>query len=120
MPWSMSKGGSRRQATHPPSGSGTNSRAPTSSPGRGTEQLEKEFAEAVSGHAVIGTPDDVLAQLVDLVTPLPVNPLMGRPPWPTRAVDETIKTIERMGRDIVPALKDIEPIRHIPEESLVA
>jgi alkanesulfonate monooxygenase SsuD/methylene tetrahydromethanopterin reductase-like flavin-dependent oxidoreductase (luciferase family) len=84
------------------------------------EQLEKEFAEAVSGHAVIGTPDDVLAQLVDLVTTLPVDPLMVRPQWPTMDVDETIATIERMGRDLVPTLKDIEPIRHIPEESLVA
>ena len=84
------------------------------------EQLEKEFAEAVAGHAIIGTPDDVVAALVDLVTTLPVDPLMVRPQWPTMDVDETIATIERMGREIVPALKDIEPIRHIPEESLVA
>jgi hypothetical protein len=54
------------------------------------------------------------------VTTLPVDPLMVRPQWPAMDIEETIKTIERMGRDIVPALKDIEPIRHIPEESLVA
>jgi hypothetical protein len=33
--------------------------------------------------------------------------------------DETVKTIERLGREIVPALKDIEPRSDIPEESLV-
>jgi alkanesulfonate monooxygenase SsuD/methylene tetrahydromethanopterin reductase-like flavin-dependent oxidoreductase (luciferase family) len=82
------------------------------------EQLEKEFAEAVAGHAIIGTPDDVVAALVDLVTTLPVDPLMVRPQWPAMDIEETIKTIERLGREIVPALKDIEPIRHIPEESL--
>ena len=81
------------------------------------EQLEKEFAEAVAGHAIIGTPDDVVAALVDLVTTLPVDPLMVRPQWPAMDIEETIKTIERLGREIVPALKDIEPIRHIPEES---
>lgn len=82
------------------------------------EQLEKEFQEAVSGHAIIGTPDDVVAALVDLVTTLPVDPLMVRPQWPAMDIEETITTIERLGREIVPALKDIEPIRHIPEESL--
>jgi hypothetical protein len=43
---------------------------------------------------------------------------MVRPQWPAMDIEETIKTIERLGREIVPALKDIEPIRHIPEESL--
>ena len=74
----------------------------------------------VAGHAVIGTPDDVVAALVDLVTTLPVDPLMVRPQWPTMDIEETLQTIERLGREIVPALKDIEPIRHIPEESLAA
>jgi alkanesulfonate monooxygenase SsuD/methylene tetrahydromethanopterin reductase-like flavin-dependent oxidoreductase (luciferase family) len=83
------------------------------------EQLEKEFAESVASHAVIGTPDDVVAQLVDLVTTLPVDPLMVRPQWPTMDADETIRTIERLGREIVPALKAITPRSDIPEESLV-
>lgn len=83
------------------------------------EQLEKEFAESVAGHAVIGTPDDVVAQLVDLVTTLPVDPLIVRPQWPTMDAAETIATIERLGREIVPALKDIKPRADIPAESLV-
>jgi alkanesulfonate monooxygenase SsuD/methylene tetrahydromethanopterin reductase-like flavin-dependent oxidoreductase (luciferase family) len=73
----------------------------------------------VASHAVIGTPDDVVAQLVDLVTTLPVDPLMVRPQWPTMDADETIATIERLGREIVPALRDITPRSDIPEESLV-
>ena len=80
--------------------------------------LEKEFAEAVAGHAVIGTPDEVVAQLVDLVTTLPVDPLMVRPQWPTMDVDETIATIERLGREVVPAIKAITPRQDIEEALL--
>lgn len=83
------------------------------------EQLETEFAQAVSGHAVIGSPDDVITQLTDLVTTLPVDPLMVRPQWPTMDADETIATIERWGREIVPALRSIQPRSDIPDESLV-
>lgn len=82
--------------------------------------LENEFAKAVSGHAVIGTPDDVVAQLTDLVTTLPVDPLLIRPQWPTMDADETIAAIRRFGKDVVPAMHAITPRTDIPEESLVA
>ena len=82
-------------------------------------ELETEFAKAVSGHAVIGSPDEVVAQLTDLVTTLPVDPLLVRPQWPTMDADETIAAINRLGRDVVPAIKAIEPRSDIPEESLV-
>jgi len=82
------------------------------------KDLENEFAKAVSGHAVIGTPDEVVAQLTDLVTTLPVDPLLLRPQWPTMDGDETIAAIERLGREVVPAIKAIEPRRDIPAESL--
>ncbi len=80
--------------------------------------LENEFAKAVSGHAVIGSPDEVIAQLTDLVTTLPVDPLLLRPQWPTMDGDETIAAIERLGREIVPAINAITPRSDIPAESL--
>jgi alkanesulfonate monooxygenase SsuD/methylene tetrahydromethanopterin reductase-like flavin-dependent oxidoreductase (luciferase family) len=82
-------------------------------------ELENEFAKAVSGHAVVGSPDEVIAQLTDLVTTLPVDPLLLRPQWPTMDADETIAVIRRLGREIVPAVNAIEPRADIPEESLV-
>jgi len=80
--------------------------------------LQNAFAEAVSDHAVVGTPDDVVAQLVDYVTTLPVDPLLMRPQWPTMSGDETVAAIERLGRDVVPALRDVQPRSDIPAESL--
>ncbi|HEY3262590.1 MAG TPA: LLM class flavin-dependent oxidoreductase [Pseudonocardiaceae bacterium] len=71
--------------------------------------LEEDFAKAVSGHAVVGTPEQVTRQLVDLVTALPVDPLLVRPQWPTMDADETIAAIKRLGSEVVPALRAIEP-----------
>ena len=77
--------------------------------------LENEFAKAVSGHAVIGTPDDVVATLTDYVDKLPVDPLLLRPQWPTMDGDETIAAINRLGKDVVPAMLDLEPRTTIDE-----
>jgi alkanesulfonate monooxygenase SsuD/methylene tetrahydromethanopterin reductase-like flavin-dependent oxidoreductase (luciferase family) len=71
--------------------------------------LEQDFATAVAGHAVIGTPDDVTKQLTDLVTTLPVDPLLVRPQWPTMDADETIAAIKRLGTQVVPAIRAVEP-----------
>ena len=43
------------------------------------KDLENEFAKAVSGHAVIGTPDDVVATLTDYVHKLPGRPAAAPP-----------------------------------------
>jgi alkanesulfonate monooxygenase SsuD/methylene tetrahydromethanopterin reductase-like flavin-dependent oxidoreductase (luciferase family) len=72
------------------------------------QELERDFAEAVASHAVVGTPDEVREALVELVTTLPVDPLLVRPQWPTMDVAETIAAIERLGRDVVPAIRAIE------------
>jgi hypothetical protein len=80
--------------------------------------LENEFAKAVAGHAVIGSPDEVVAHLTDYVTALPVDPLLLRPQWPTMTADETIATLDRLGRDVVPAITAITARRDIDEALL--
>jgi alkanesulfonate monooxygenase SsuD/methylene tetrahydromethanopterin reductase-like flavin-dependent oxidoreductase (luciferase family) len=71
--------------------------------------LEGDFAKAVEGHAVLGTDDEVAERLVDLVTTLPVDPLLVRPQWPTMDVEETIATINRLGKTVVPAVRAVTP-----------
>ena len=71
--------------------------------------MEEDFAAAVAGHAVLGSPEQVTQQLVDLVTTLPVDPLLVRPQWPTMDADETIAAINRLGKEVVPTLRSVEP-----------
>ena len=76
--------------------------------------LRDDFEAAVAGHAVLGTPDEVVAALTELVTTLPVDPLLFRPQWPSMSADEAIATIERLGRDVIPALAALEPQPTVP------
>jgi alkanesulfonate monooxygenase SsuD/methylene tetrahydromethanopterin reductase-like flavin-dependent oxidoreductase (luciferase family) len=71
--------------------------------------LEQDFAAAVAGHAVMGAPDDVTKQLTELVTVLPVDPLLVRPQWPAMDADETIAAIRRLGTQVVPSIRALEP-----------
>jgi hypothetical protein len=75
--------------------------------------LEHDFAAAVAGHAVVGSPDEVTRQLVDIVTALPVNPLLVRPQWPTMSADETIAALNRLGKEVVPAVRAVTPTQEI-------
>jgi alkanesulfonate monooxygenase SsuD/methylene tetrahydromethanopterin reductase-like flavin-dependent oxidoreductase (luciferase family) len=79
--------------------------------------LENEFAKAVSGHAVVGSADEVITQLTDLVQTLPVDPLLLRPQWPTMSADEAIASIDRLGREVVPAITALTARTDIAESA---
>jgi alkanesulfonate monooxygenase SsuD/methylene tetrahydromethanopterin reductase-like flavin-dependent oxidoreductase (luciferase family) len=80
------------------------------------EKLTADFAAAVKGRAIVGTSIDVLAELTDLVTSLPINPVLIRPQWPTMTADHTIDVIGRFGREVLPALAEITPRSDISSE----
>jgi alkanesulfonate monooxygenase SsuD/methylene tetrahydromethanopterin reductase-like flavin-dependent oxidoreductase (luciferase family) len=69
------------------------------------ETLDRDFLTTVAQHAVVGTDAEVVAQLTDLCTRFPVDPLLLRPQWPSMSADETIAAIERLGREVVPAIR---------------
>lgn len=71
--------------------------------------LRDDFEAAVSSHAVLGTPDEVVGTLTELATALPVDPLLFRPQWPYMSAEEAIATIRRLGQDVIPALAAIAP-----------
>jgi alkanesulfonate monooxygenase SsuD/methylene tetrahydromethanopterin reductase-like flavin-dependent oxidoreductase (luciferase family) len=77
--------------------------------------MEEDFAAAVAGHAVIGTADQVAQQLVDLATILPVDPLLVRPQWPTMDADEAMAAINRLGKEVVPAVRAVTPRTTLPD-----
>jgi alkanesulfonate monooxygenase SsuD/methylene tetrahydromethanopterin reductase-like flavin-dependent oxidoreductase (luciferase family) len=69
------------------------------------EELDKDFLTTVGEHAVLGTDADVIAQLTELCTRFPIDPLLLRPQWPSMSADETIAAIERLGEEVVPAIR---------------
>lgn len=69
------------------------------------ETLDRDFLTTVAQHAVVGTDAQVVAELTDLCTRFPVDPLLLRPQWPSMSAEETIAAIERLGREVVPAIR---------------
>jgi hypothetical protein len=69
------------------------------------EDLDKDFLATVGEHAVLGTDAEVIAQLTDLCTRFPIDPLLLRPQWPSMSAEETIAAIERLGKEVVPAIR---------------
>ncbi|TAK68240.1 MAG: TIGR03619 family F420-dependent LLM class oxidoreductase [Actinomycetota bacterium] len=67
----------------------------------------EEFIRSVQSHAVLGTADTVVPRLVALVEQLPIDPLIVRPQWPGMSADETIEVIDRLGQDLVPAIRAV-------------
>jgi alkanesulfonate monooxygenase SsuD/methylene tetrahydromethanopterin reductase-like flavin-dependent oxidoreductase (luciferase family) len=68
------------------------------------DDLVADFAGMVEGHAVLGSPEDVVAELVDLAEAFPVDPIIVRCGWPSMTADETIEQMDLMGRHVIPAL----------------
>src|SRR4028119_1748352 len=86
---------------------------PSASRGRkhagAAETLDRDFLTTVAQHAVVGSDAEVVAQLTDLCTCFPVDPLLLRPQWPSMSADDTIAAIERLGREVVPAIRGLPP-----------
>jgi alkanesulfonate monooxygenase SsuD/methylene tetrahydromethanopterin reductase-like flavin-dependent oxidoreductase (luciferase family) len=77
------------------------------------ESLTKEFRETVANHAVVGSPGDVVEELTEYVTELPVDPLLLRVQWPSMSVEETLAQVDRLGREVVPAIRALAPRRDL-------
>ena len=69
------------------------------------EELDKDVLATVGEHAVLGTDAQVIAQLTELCTRFPIDPLLLRPQWPSMSADATIAAIERLGKEVVPAIR---------------
>jgi alkanesulfonate monooxygenase SsuD/methylene tetrahydromethanopterin reductase-like flavin-dependent oxidoreductase (luciferase family) len=76
--------------------------------------LDADFVASVTQHAVLGTDAEVVAQLTELCTRFPVDPLLLRPQWPSMTADETIAAIERLGKEVVPAIRALPTPQPVP------
>lgn len=83
------------------------------------EDLDKDFLATVGEHAVLGSDAEVIAQLTDLCTRFSVDPLLLRPQWPSMSADDTIAAIERLAKEVIPAIRALptpqpEPVLGAP------
>ena len=58
----------------------------------------------------VGTAQEVIDHFTRVARELPVDPIIIKPQWPRMHIDEVIDTIETMGREVIPALAEVDPM----------
>ena len=74
------------------------------------ERVEREFLDNVKDHVLLGSGDQVRAQITEIAGRLPIGPLLVRPHWPGMDAAQTEAYLERVGREVVEPLADLESV----------
>lgn len=74
------------------------------------QALMKDFYEQVKDSVAVGTAQEVIDHFTQVAKELPVDPILVKPQWPQLTTDQVIENIEVMGREVIPALAEVEPM----------
>lgn len=74
------------------------------------QELMRNFYETVKSSVAVGTAQEVIDHFTYVARELPVDPIVIRPEWPGMSIDDVVKNIELMGREVIPALADVPPM----------
>jgi hypothetical protein len=77
------------------------------------EGLVKSIPGVLSTHWVLGSPEECAAQLRDIGSRVPVDPVITRANWPGMTADESVAYIDQLGEQLVPLLADFEPVDEV-------
>jgi len=80
---------------------------------RDAGELTSSFREVAAKETFIGTPDECVAQIRELAAVVPIDPILVRAQWPHLTGDEVVAYLDDLGRDIVPAVREIEPVARV-------
>jgi alkanesulfonate monooxygenase SsuD/methylene tetrahydromethanopterin reductase-like flavin-dependent oxidoreductase (luciferase family) len=80
---------------------------------RDAGELTSSFREVAATETFIGTPAECVAQIRELAAIVPVDPILVRAQWPHLTGDEVVAYLDDLGRDIVPAVREIEPVERV-------
>jgi alkanesulfonate monooxygenase SsuD/methylene tetrahydromethanopterin reductase-like flavin-dependent oxidoreductase (luciferase family) len=80
---------------------------------RDAGQLTSSFRDVAAKETFIGTPDECVAQIRELAAVVPIDPILVRAQWPHLTGDEVVAYLDDLGRDIVPAVREIEPVERV-------
>jgi alkanesulfonate monooxygenase SsuD/methylene tetrahydromethanopterin reductase-like flavin-dependent oxidoreductase (luciferase family) len=74
------------------------------------DALVNNFYDEVKDSVAVGTADEVIAHFTEVARQLPVDPILIKPQWPQMPIDDVIEVLDTMGREITPAMAEIEPM----------
>ncbi len=77
------------------------------SPGFGPGQRLATIDDFVRTGFVTGTAADCVHEIRVIADQVPVNPVITRANWPGMTTDDAVAYIEGLGRELVPALREL-------------
>ena len=80
---------------------------------RDAGEIARQFREVARKEAFIGTPEECVTQIRDLARLIPIGPILVRAQWPRMTGDEVVEYLDCRGRDIVPAIREIESVDRV-------
>ncbi|UMG91206.1 LLM class flavin-dependent oxidoreductase [Nocardioides sp. TF02-7] len=80
---------------------------------RDANEISREFREVARKETFIGTPDECVAQISEMAAVAPIDTILVRAQWPHMSSDEVVAYLDDLGRDIVPAVRDIKSVDRV-------
>ncbi|MFD2396290.1 hypothetical protein ACFSVJ_04735 [Prauserella oleivorans] len=68
----------------------------------------RNFGDTVRDHVILGDAESCRQQIADIAAALPIGPLLVRPHWPGMDAEQTEAYLERVGREIVTPLRELQ------------
>lgn len=84
---------------------------------RDAEELSREFRSVAEKETFIGTPDACIRQIQELAAIVPIDPILVRAQWPHMTSDQVVEYLDDLGRDIVPAVREIESVPRVVRDA---
>jgi alkanesulfonate monooxygenase SsuD/methylene tetrahydromethanopterin reductase-like flavin-dependent oxidoreductase (luciferase family) len=78
------------------------------------DDLRDSIGGVMAKHWILGSVADCAAQLREIGSMVPVNPVITRANWPGMSPDESVAYIELLGQELIPAMREFEPIEELP------
>lgn len=80
---------------------------------RDADEISREFREVARKETFIGTPADCVSQIAELAKVAPIGPILVRAQWPRMSSDQVVAYLDDLGRDVVPAVAEIESVDRV-------
>jgi alkanesulfonate monooxygenase SsuD/methylene tetrahydromethanopterin reductase-like flavin-dependent oxidoreductase (luciferase family) len=80
---------------------------------RDAGEIAQDFRALAQKEAFIGTPAECLEQIAELAAIIPIDPILVRAQWPDMSGDDVVNYLDDLGRDIVPAVREIQSVPRV-------
>jgi alkanesulfonate monooxygenase SsuD/methylene tetrahydromethanopterin reductase-like flavin-dependent oxidoreductase (luciferase family) len=84
---------------------------------RDAGEIGADFRALAEKEAFLGTPQECVEQIAALAAIAPIDPILVRAQWPDMSGDDVVAYVDDLGRDIVPAVREITSVPRVVRTS---